>query len=91
MLLAQFVGIVHEIAPRFLRGRRRGFGPRGHIPPTLVTLGGLSGTSTAIIRGFAARGFQLNIAPNYDVRLAMARADHKRSPMYGPDHDSSTF
>jgi hypothetical protein len=40
MLLAQFVGIVHEILPRFLLGRRpRGFKVCKHFEPALLALG----------------------------------------------------
>src|SRR5690349_25175434 len=35
--LAQFIGIVHELTPRFLkRGRHHGFSRRSHLRPTLI-------------------------------------------------------
>ena len=40
MLLAQFLGIVHEIRPEFLLPQPRpDFGPGGYLPPVLMALG----------------------------------------------------
>lgn len=84
MLLAQFIGIVHEITPQFLRrARRPDFGPRGHLPPTLISLGNFSGNSVAIKRSFAKRRFAVVIAENYDIRLSVSRrSGESRSPFY---------
>jgi hypothetical protein len=82
MLLAQFVGIVHEIQPRFLGRRRRGFGRRGHLPPTLIALGQLSGNSSVIIEGFGTRRFHLEVASSYDLRLARVRKDTSATPFF---------
>lgn len=45
MLLAQFVGIVHEIRPIQLGGKPRGFKKHKHFYPALISLGYLQGTS----------------------------------------------
>ncbi len=83
MLLAQFVGIVHEIKPRFLvPPLRRRYGRDGHIPPTLIVLGHFSGNSREIVRAYEQRHIQINIAESFDVRVAWARSDRKRSPLY---------
>jgi hypothetical protein len=82
MLLAQFVGIVHEIKPRFLQGLRTAFGRRKHLPPTLITLGYLSGNSDTILESFRHRRFQLKVVPNFDIRLADVRKDQSKSPFY---------
>lgn len=89
MLLAQFVGIVHEIKPRFLKapGRPK-YGRNGHLPPTLIVLGHFSGNSTEIVRSYNDRGFQINIAENFDVRVAWARNEASRSPLYWDDSAS---
>lgn len=90
MLLAQFIGIVHEITPSFLRRKDPLFGERGHLPPSLVALGNLSGTSAEIIDGFNRRGFQLKIASDYDIRLARVRKDSSQSPFFLGDEAASS-
>ncbi len=83
MLLAQFIGIVHEVKPRFLRKpARRWYGSRRHPPPTLIALGHFSANSDSIVRHYEHRGFQVNVAENFDVRVAWARQDRTRSPLY---------
>jgi len=90
MLLAQFVGIVHEIKPRFLRPpARRKYGRHGHIPPTLIVLGHFSGNSAEIVRAYPERGFQINIAENFDVRVAWSRNEETRSPLYWGDESKA--
>lgn len=69
MLLAQFVGIVHELMPTFLGGRSRGFEQRGHFFPSLVSTGHPAATSRSIARGFTERGFRISIIPNFDLHL----------------------
>jgi hypothetical protein len=87
MLLAQFVGIVHEIKPEFLGRRFRRFGPKGHLPPCLIALGQLSGNSSTIIDGFSRRRFQVLVAANYDFRLSKAKNSATVSPFYGDTSD----
>ncbi|MBM0107126.1 hypothetical protein JM946_20515 [Steroidobacter sp. S1-65] len=82
MLLAHFVGIVHELLPRFLVGRRpRGFKAAAHFDPLLLTLGSFSGTSQEVMKSFAKRRFALTVVPAFDVRLGRLRAGrNKKSP-----------
>lgn len=81
MLLAQFLGIVHEIKPKFIfKAPVRGYGTGKHLPPTLVTLGNYSGNSKIITKGFKERKIQLNIAENYDIRIATVRKNGIVSP-----------
>jgi len=68
MLLAQFVGIVHEIKPDFLKP-----GFTVHLSPALITIGHLTGNSQRIVDAYPARGFRILIAHNYDIRLARVR------------------
>ncbi|WP_372014315.1 hypothetical protein [Pseudoxanthomonas sp. 10H] len=69
MLLAQFVGIVHEIKPEFLKA-----GATQHLPPTLITIGHLTGNSQAIVSAYPSRNFRISIAYSYDIRLARVRS-----------------
>lgn len=83
MLLAQFVGIVHEIKPVFLRGRRpRRFVAGAHFDPALVTVGPVARTAGAIRDGFAARGFRIQIVTNFDNRISwLSRHSQSDSPL----------
>lgn len=85
MLLAQFVGIVHEIKPAFLKRRRRTTTP--HPPPMLIALGHYSANSLEIVNSYASRGISLTIAANYDGRLARVRAGISASPFDDDDED----
>jgi hypothetical protein len=90
MLLAQFLGIVHEIRPEFLRAPAPvGFGRDDVLPPALAALGGYSANSSDIVAGFAARGFTFVVAPLFDFRLARCRTSPNESPFFEP-HDSIT-
>ncbi len=72
MLLAQFIGIVHEIKPGYLNFQA----PRTqiHPSPTLIALGHYSGNARTIVQSYPARKISVNIAANYDVRLARVRS-----------------
>ena len=86
MLLAQFVGIVHEIKPRFLSAPTpTGFSPDLQLPPTLIALGHFSGNSKAIVDAFRGRSITICIAENFDMRLAAHRKGTTRSPLYWDD------
>lgn len=83
MLLAQFVGIVHEILPWCIQQNRRA--PRGffrdrHLLPTLASLGSFSGNSASIVSAYRSRGIRINIAEDFDMRLASVRGGHRSSP-----------
>lgn len=72
MLLAQFIGIVHELVPRFLAGRLPyGFRRDGHFKPALITIEHLRPTSVEIVEAFATRGFRVKICPELDKFVAM--------------------
>lgn len=89
MLLAQFIGIVHEIKPVFLYGNRlpRGFRKGKHLPPVLASLGNFSSNSAVIVDAYSRRRFRVTIAENYDMRLAMLRGG-RDSPFWAR---SNTF
>lgn len=74
MLIAQFIGIVHEIKPGFLGGRRPwGFVRDSHFDPALVAIGYLHATSFKINRALPDRGFRIQIAPAFDRSIAQLR------------------
>lgn len=81
MLLAQFIGIVHEIMPSFVSRRWKQIHPDGiHFHPALVTLGHLSGNSSSIISKYPSRNIRVTIVTNYDTRLAIIRRGSVTSP-----------
>ncbi len=91
MLLAQFLGIVHEIKPAFLSlPAPVGFGRGEHLPPTLVALGHYSSNSSQIVEAFARRGFSFLIRPSFDIRLAWSRRDPLLTPFYGQPDDGGS-
>jgi hypothetical protein len=86
MLLAQFVGIVHEIKPCFISGRLpRGFSKHEHLFPVLASLGNFSGNSSKIVDAYKSRNVRITIAENFDVRLANVRGGHQKSPFVYKD------
>jgi hypothetical protein len=72
MLLAQFVGIVIEIQPRFLSDgrRRRGHVAHGHFDPTLVALGTFTANAQRIVEHYPGRKYRVNVVPRLDVEAA---------------------
>jgi hypothetical protein len=78
MLLAQFIGIVHEIKPQFLHSP--GSLDPSHLPPILVALGHFSGNAGSIVRAYPSRGIHITVAENYDVRIARVRGGAADSP-----------
>ena len=83
MLLAQFVGIVHEIKPYFLGGKRPyNFKKRGHFDPALVSIGYLHSTSIKIREGFYKRHYKVNIVPAFDIEVSkLNMSDENQSPL----------
>lgn len=76
MLLAHFVGIVHEIQPAFLGGSRpRGFARASHFAPALFTVGSITPNSTLILGGFLTRKYKVNVVPTFDVKIAALSAN----------------
>jgi hypothetical protein len=78
MLLAHFIGIVHEVKPKYLSASD------GNIfeglPPVLITLGNYSGNSKSIVSNYSTRDISIVIAENYDIRLARVRSGSFNSP-----------
>jgi hypothetical protein len=82
MLIAQFIGIVHELMPEFLDGQRpAGFKAARHFDPALVSLGYLHGTCWNIVKGFPARGLHIRIVAEFDSAIANLRRGSTRSPL----------
>lgn len=77
MLLAHFVGIVHELLPSFVHTGKRpyGFAKQRHFLPALMTLGYLHGTCAAVQDGFNARKYLLGVIPSIDLRLTQLADD----------------
>jgi len=81
MLLAQFLGIVHEIKPQFINETVSDqFMEEDHLLPTLASLGPFSGNSKNIVEAYPTRGIRVVIAQNFDVRLANLRGGKISSP-----------
>lgn len=77
MLLAQFIGIVHEIKPVYLKSPGP---PSFHLPPVLISLGHFSGNASSIVEAYDRRGVRVTVAENYDIRLAKVRGGSTKSP-----------
>src|SRR6266446_428214 len=62
MLLAQFLGVVHEIRPEFLNRQNlaAAFFAGGHFAPALVSLGSYSGNSQRIVDAYPGRMILVN-------------------------------
>lgn len=88
MLLAQFIGIVHEIKPSFIGGRvPYGFKKQSHLAPNLISLGSFSGNSRKIVEALPRRKINIEICENFDVRIANLRGGHAQTPFYRGDID----
>lgn len=71
MLIAQFIGIVHEILPLFMRrSPSAAFASQQHFLPTLVSIGSYSGNTRSIVSRFRKRRLRIRILENFDIRLA---------------------
>jgi hypothetical protein len=82
MLIAQFVGIVHELKPDFLLGQRpRGFKSQDHFDPALVSLGYTHGTCGDIVSGLKRRRCYLRVVEQFDVEIAKLRSGDEKSPL----------
>lgn len=83
MLLAQFLGIVHEIKPQFLDRRRpQSFLKDGHFDPALISVGYMTAVSNSIRKGFIDRNYKLTILPNFDVEFAMQRSGRNQESLF---------
>lgn len=88
MLLAQFFGMVHEIRPRFLSGRRRprGFRYSGHPDPALLTTGYLTNTGRAIVENFENRNLKISIVTNFELVLSKMRGGRVKTTPFDYNH-----
>lgn len=83
MLLAQFVGIVHEIKPKFLRRNKKYCLGDDHLLPALIALGNLTPNAKDILRSFNRRKYKIVVAENFDIRLSAAARTSDLSPFVG--------
>lgn len=83
MLLAQFVGIVHEILPKFLKKNKQYCLGDDHLHPALIALGNLTPNAKDILRSFHRRKYKIVVAENFDIRLSAAAKATDRSPFIG--------
>lgn len=83
MLLAQFLGIVHEIKPKFLRKDRKYCLGDDHLHPALIALGNLTPNAKDILRSFNRRKYKIVVAENFDIRLSAASRGSNLSPFFG--------
>lgn len=82
MLIAQFIGIVHELKPGFLEGKRpNGFKQAQHFDPALVSLGYLHGTCRHIVGGFKGRRVYIRIVDEFDRAIAQINFGSTKSPL----------
>jgi hypothetical protein len=79
MLLAHFIGIVHELQPRMLMGRRpRGFRRDGHFLPTLLTVRTATPNAQGIADWYPRRGYRIGFIPMFEQTLTRLAADSSR-------------
>jgi hypothetical protein len=78
MLLAQFLGMVHELKPSFLQ-TRRGV-DSSHLSPILIALKHFSENCQLIVNEYTNRRVFVTIAENYDMRLARVRSGSAATP-----------
>jgi hypothetical protein len=83
MLLAQFVGIVHEVTPKFLKRDKRYRLENDHLHPALIALGSLTPNAGDILRSFKLRRYKITIAELFDIRLSAAARGRNLSPFIG--------
>ncbi len=83
MLLAQFVGIVHEVKPRFLKRNDIYRLENDHLHPALIALGNLTPNAQDILRSFKRRKYKIAIAELFDIRLSAAARRNDLSPFVG--------
>jgi hypothetical protein len=85
MLIAQFIGIVHELKPSFLiEPPSDGFTEAKHFFPSLVSLGYLHGTCWNIVRGFSSRQIHIGVVGQFDRALSRLGNEGDTSPLRPP-------
>lgn len=91
MLIAQFIGIVHELKPTFLKGDVPDeFEELRHFEPSLLSLGYLHNTCFNIVKGLDARKIRIGIVAKFDHVLSrlgngMTTSPLAKTPPVGPD------
>lgn len=83
MLLAQFIGIVHEVTPKFLKRHKKYRLENDHLHPALIALGSLTPNARDILRSFKRRKYKITIAEQFDMRLSAAAKGRSLSPFVG--------
>jgi hypothetical protein len=83
MLLAQFLGIVHEVTPKFLKRDKKYRLGNDHLHPALIALGSLTPNARDILRSFKRRKYKITIAELFDIRLSAAARGRNLSPFVG--------
>jgi len=83
MLLAQFLGIVHEVTPKFLKRDQKYRLGNDHLHPALIALGSLTPNARDILRSFKRRRYKIIIAELFDIRLSAAVRGRNLSPFVG--------
>jgi hypothetical protein len=82
MLLAHFVGIAHELTPRFLRRHTPPEGsPDPHFFPTLLATGYFTDNARAVVESYPARRYWLNVVPDMDARISAIAAGRLAAPL----------
>lgn len=67
MLIAQFVGIVHEIVPWAIIGKTpRGFLQKSHFDPALVSNGYPRANTSRLLSGLADRRIRVRVVPAFE-------------------------
>jgi hypothetical protein len=87
MLMAQFIGIVHEVKPTFMR--RNPTFKTCHFYPALISIGYLQGISKNIRDGFRKRKYMVNVVPAFDVHVSQLARDDKATTPFEPKTSSS--
>jgi hypothetical protein len=82
MLMAQFIGIVHEIKPAVMK-RKLAWNDL-HFYPALVSVGHLHGISRGIREGFRRRKFRVNVIPAFDIEVSRLAGNAKADSPFEP-------
>jgi len=88
MLLAQFLGIVHEIKPEFLKPEETETSAtisQQHPPPTLFTANHLTWGTKKVLQSFKERGFSVRVVENVtilpeQILLRKMRGENEQEP-----------
>ncbi len=88
MLLAQFLGIVHEIKPEFLQKESKQidqkFFEQKHPPPTLLTADDLSRGTKKVLQTFMDRKFEIRVVKDVTGSSSKSLVEQIKRPADGP-------